>query len=1298
MHQPVPSVDASRPDARSGRRRSRFLFPVPALLLGALCLFNTVPAEAQSPPDYPLLPQNVQVTPGDGRLTLTWEAPSSWGIHMKDRYEIDWRVGDDGTWVDFGKPGGIPDQAHTVTSYTFEGTRGGTTVTNGVKYCLRIRATSRVMNMPDDPDYPGFWAATTCGTPVARPTTLMLTTDAANNTAAENIGTVTVTATLNRPAGAGGVSVTLAAGNASTATATDDYRLPTTFRIGAGERTATGNVTIVDDAVHEGNETLVLTTAVSGLAVTPVTLTIVDNESTPTVFLALSPSSISENGGVSTVSARLSGASSRTVTVTVSAAAVSPAVNSDFTQAGTTLTIAAGSTASTGTVTITANDNNVDAPNKTVTMSGTASGGGVSDPPNVLLTITDDEGTPTVNLALSPSSISENGGVSTVTASLSGALSATVTVTVSATAVSPAVSGDFTQAGTTLTIAAGSTASTGTVTITAVDNSVNAPSKTVTVSATARGDGVSDPDNVTLIITDDESTPTVSLALSPASIPENGGTSTVTASLSGVSASAVTVTVSAAAVSPAVPGDFRLSAAKTLTIAAGRTTSTGVVRITAVDNAVDAADKTVTVSGTASGGEVLDPIPVTLTIRDDDSAPTADLVLTTDAIDNTAAENVGTVTVTATLNQPADAGGVSVTLAADNASTATATADYRLPATFTIDEGERTATGDVTIVDDDVAEGNETLVLTTAVSGLTAAPVTLTITDDDLRGVAVSPTSLAIRERGTGTYTLVLTSEPTESVRVAVASSNPSLVKASPVDLMFTASNWDQEQTVTVTVAAMAPATSSAELTHQVTSTGDYASVTAPSVRVTVRSSVTGVNDELLPRITQAMMSSTHSAISRRMDMANPNVDSEGPHTFGGQASLEQVLASLATATKGTTSLDLRRALGGKEFVLPFNAAGRGTESVAGVWGRGDYRNLGGGDDRPTRWDGDLTSIHVGVDWEVRPGLLAGVMVSWSDGKFDYQNRGDPRGGTYDSELASVHPYMSWMSSENALQAWATIGYGRGEVEINDGSGTYSSDTRLKTAAVGVSAVLASEHNQIMFGTSTLRIKAEGSVTEIEAEGGDGINPLTADIERARVVLEGRHVCERGPGEWLIPWIEAGARFDGGDGLTGTGVEIGTGVRYSNVAKNLTAEGEARYLVSHSEDYDEWGFHGEVRIDPGADGRGLSISFNPSLGQPQRVLASLWARDGPGSLPADERQSVDGRLDAQVEYGLPAVEGRGLLAPYARLSLAGRGGDFRVGSRLEIGSTFSLNVEAGRFGAVEGSSSLGIGFFVRLLA
>ena len=51
------------------------------------------------------------------------------------------------------------------------------------------------------------------------------------------------------------------------------------------------------------------------------------------------------------------------------------------TRRGTTLTIAAGSTVSTGTVTLTAVDNDVDAPDKTVTVSGSVTGGlGMSTP------------------------------------------------------------------------------------------------------------------------------------------------------------------------------------------------------------------------------------------------------------------------------------------------------------------------------------------------------------------------------------------------------------------------------------------------------------------------------------------------------------------------------------------------------------------------------------------------------------------------------------------------------------------------------------------------------------------------------------------------------------------------------------------------------------------------------------------------------------------------------------------------------------------------------------------------------
>ena len=113
--------------------------------------------------------------------------------------------------------------------------------------------------------------------------------------------------------------------------------------------------------------------------------------------------------------------------------------------------------------------------------------------------------------------------------------------------VSPATTSDFQHDGTTLTIEPGRTASTGTVTIAAVNNAADAPDKSVDVTATvAGGNGVAAPEKQTLTIRDDDPLPEVALALDPVWIDE-GGVSTVTATLSRPSSETVTVTVSAAA-------------------------------------------------------------------------------------------------------------------------------------------------------------------------------------------------------------------------------------------------------------------------------------------------------------------------------------------------------------------------------------------------------------------------------------------------------------------------------------------------------------------------------------------------------------------------------------------------------------------------------------------------------------------------------------------------------------------------------------------------------------------------------
>ena len=149
---------------------------------------------------------------------------------------------------------------------------------------------------------------------------------------------------------------------------------------------------------------------------------------------------------------------------------------------------------------------------------------------------------------------------------------------------------------------------------------VNLAVGTTTITIAVTGAGMT-PSTYTVMVTRaDPSTPTVTLTLDPTSIDEDGGTSTLTATVSPASATAFDVTVTA------TPGAAVTMSGTMLSFAANATSPTADVTITAVDNEVDAADQTVTISGTTPSG-VAAPADVTLTITDDDgTAPTGQQV------------------------------------------------------------------------------------------------------------------------------------------------------------------------------------------------------------------------------------------------------------------------------------------------------------------------------------------------------------------------------------------------------------------------------------------------------------------------------------------------------------------------------------------------------------------------------------------------------------------------------------------------------------------------------------------------
>ena len=190
-----------------------------------------------------------------------------------------------------------------------------------------------------------------------------------------------------------------------------------------------------------------------------------------------------------------------------------------------------------------------------------------------------------------------------------------------------------------------------------------------------------------------------------------------------------------------------------------------------------------------------------------------------------------------------------------------------------------------------------------------------------------------------------------------------------------------------------------------------------------------------------------------------------------------------------------------------------------------------------------------------------------------------------------------------------------------------------------------------------------------------------------RAALEASRAL-RFAGRSLTPSVELGVRRDGGDAETGLGLETGFGVAYSDPKLGLMVDATLNLLAAHQDSrYDEWGFSGSVRFDPGQAGRGLSLDVTPSFGAAAQGAGRLWAAQDMGGLTPYGAAPFDmgGQLAAEVGYGTAGPWGRGAGRPYAGLTRSGAGHRaVRYGYRWEVGPRFNVGVEGARMGGVGG--------------
>ena len=344
------------------------------------------------------------------------------------------------------------------------------------------------------------------------------------------------------------------------------------------------------------------------------------------------------------------------------------------------------------------------------------------------------------------------------------------------------------------------------------------------------------------------------------------------------------------------------------------------------------------------------------------------------------------------------------------------------------------------------------------------------------------------------------------------------------------------------------------------------------------------------------------------------------------------------------------------------SAGGEGEDESArwSLWARGSRSSFSGREDALTL-EGDVSTGVMGADYE-RGRVLAGVALAYSAGEGSY-TEADAR-GEVESTLLSVYPYLRYTLSER-LSVWSVLGLGEGgltlDVERNDER--IETDISLAMAAFGARGKLASVAGY------DLAVKTDVLFVRTESEAAAGLAAADARTRRLRLTLEGSREVKFESGV-LTPFLEVGLRHDGGDAETGSGLELGGGLRWAGL-KGFAVEVRARGLLAHEEsDYEEWGVSASIGLSPGEGDRGLSMRVGSVWGAASGGVERLWSQRALAGSSFDP----DARLEAEVGYGLGAM--RGLLTPYTGLSLSESGETWRAGARFRFGPALELNLEA----------------------
>ena len=346
---------------------------------------------------------------------------------------------------------------------------------------------------------------------------------------------------------------------------------------------------------------------------------------------------------------------------------------------------------------------------------------------------------------------------------------------------------------------------------------------------------------------------------------------------------------------------------------------------------------------------------------------------------------------------------------------------------------------------------------------------------------------------------------------------------------------------------------------------------------------------------------------------------------------------------------------------------------ILSFWSRG-ARSHFAGQDGALSLGGDVRTTMFGADYAKGP-MVAGLSLSHSRGLGEYAGTA---GGRVASAVTGLYPWLGYRATER-VTVWGVAGYGAGGMLLTpDGAPALESGLSMAMAAAGTRGELLAGGA----GGFELAFKADTLWVGTSIGGTDGpagrLNAAEAAVTRLRTGLEGSRAYTPGGRVSLKPTVEVGLRHDGGDAETGAGLDVGAGLVVSDSSTGLAVDVRVRTLVVHqAAGFRERGMAVSVSYNPTpATPLGFAARVAPSWGgEAASGAEALWGRETMAGM-AHGGFAQGSRLDGEVGYGLPV--GRRLVGtPRAGFSTSEFGRDYRIGYGLGVLDRKSLKFELG---------------------